>query len=61
MAELQLVLGSMERSDEYQRVLLELKGSGKNVQGEMVDRILDGGELHRDAILQMSAAAKGKS
>jgi hypothetical protein len=45
MSQLQLVLGSLERADEYQRVLTELKASGKNVQGEMVDRILDGGEL----------------
>lgn len=45
MSQLQLVLGSLERADEYQRVLTELKAGGKNVQGEMVDRILDGGEL----------------
>jgi len=43
----QLVLGSMERADEYQRLLTSLKesaGSQGKVQGEMVDRILDNGE-----------------
>ncbi|WWD20784.1 Fe-S cluster assembly protein DRE2 [Kwoniella shandongensis] len=39
----QVVLGSMQRAEEYQTLLTELKGvagAGK-VQGEMVDRILD--------------------
>ena len=45
MSELQLVLGSLERAAEYQQLVTDLKGDGKNVQGEMVDRILDGGEL----------------
>jgi hypothetical protein len=48
MSGLQLVLGSLERADEYQRVLLSLKADGKDVQGEMVDRILDGGEYLSD-------------
>ncbi|WWC92376.1 Fe-S cluster assembly protein DRE2 [Kwoniella dendrophila CBS 6074] len=37
----QVVVGSMERIQEYQNVLTELKNQGGNVQGEMVDRILD--------------------
>ncbi|WVQ86273.1 Fe-S cluster assembly protein DRE2 [Cryptococcus sp. DSM 104549] len=40
----QLVLGSMQRADEYQALLTQLKSSapaGAKVQGEMVDRILD--------------------
>ncbi|WVW80770.1 Fe-S cluster assembly protein DRE2 [Kwoniella bestiolae CBS 10118] len=37
----QVVLGSMQRIEEYQNVLIELKNQGGNVQGEMVDRILD--------------------
>lgn len=42
----QLVLGSLERAEEYQRILVELKANGSGqVQGEMIDRILDGGEL----------------
>ncbi|ORY31274.1 cytokine-induced anti-apoptosis inhibitor 1, Fe-S biogenesis-domain-containing protein [Naematelia encephala] len=39
----QVVLGSMERAEEYQQVLTDLKlnaGHG-HVQGEMVDRVLD--------------------
>lgn len=40
-----VVIGSLDRSDDYQRVLTELKGSGANVTGEMIDRILDNGEL----------------
>lgn len=47
MVSTQVVLGSMERLDEYQHVVTLLKentqGQG-TVQGEMVDRILDGGE-----------------
>jgi hypothetical protein len=42
----QVVLGSMERAEEYQRVLISLKesagGQGK-VQGEMIDRVLQNG------------------
>ena len=42
----QVVLGSMERVEEYQQVLISLKEkSGGEVRGEMIDRILDGGEL----------------
>ncbi|WVO17311.1 Fe-S cluster assembly protein DRE2 [Cryptococcus depauperatus] len=40
----QVVLGSMQRVEEYQKVLADLKSSiGENdrVQGEMIDRILD--------------------
>ncbi|WVQ95566.1 Fe-S cluster assembly protein DRE2 [Kwoniella sp. CBS 9459] len=37
----QVVLGSMQRAEDYQRILVELKSNGANVQGEMVDRILD--------------------
>ncbi|KAK8850602.1 Fe-S cluster assembly protein DRE2 [Kwoniella newhampshirensis] len=39
----QVVLGSMQRAEEYQTLLVELKGAagGGKVQGEMVDRILD--------------------
>jgi hypothetical protein len=43
----QVVLGSMERAEEYQRVLTQLKegaGAQGKVQGEMVDRVLDKGE-----------------
>ncbi|KLT44335.1 putative cytoplasm protein [Cutaneotrichosporon oleaginosum] len=36
-----VVIGSLERADDYQRVLTELKSSGANVTGEMLDRILD--------------------
>ena len=42
----QVVLGSMSRSEEYQQILLNLKESAKRggqVQGEMVDRLLDNG------------------
>ncbi|WWC72641.1 uncharacterized protein I206_106605 [Kwoniella pini CBS 10737] len=38
---MQVVVGSMERIQEYQSILTELKNRGGNVQGEMVDRILD--------------------
>lgn len=38
-----VVIGSLERGDDYQRVLSELKASGANVTGEMLDRILDNG------------------
>lgn len=43
----QVVLGSMERAEEYQRVLTQLKegaGAQGKVQGEMIDRVLDNGE-----------------
>lgn len=40
----QLVIGSLDRSDEYQRVLTELQSGGASTQGEMVDRLLDNGE-----------------
>jgi hypothetical protein len=43
----QVVLGSMERAEEYQQLLLSLQesaGAAGKVQGEMVDRILDNGE-----------------
>lgn len=40
----QVVLGSLERGDEYQRIVSGLKAQGGIVQGEMVDRVLDGGE-----------------
>ncbi|BEI84341.1 hypothetical protein CcaverHIS002_0409450 [Cutaneotrichosporon cavernicola] len=36
-----VVIGSLDRADDYQRILTELKGSGTNVTGEMLDRILD--------------------
>jgi len=45
-ASTQLVLGSMERGEEYQRLVTTLKEGGGVVQGEMVDRVLDGGELN---------------
>lgn len=45
----QLVLGSLERGEEYQRIVTELKSNGGIVQAEMVDRVLDGGELTRAA------------
>lgn len=44
----QVVLGSMSRADEYQNLVTSLKAEGGVVQGEMVDRILDGGEWLRD-------------
>lgn len=43
----QVVLGSMERAEEYQQLLLSLQesaGAAGKVQGEMVDRILDNGK-----------------
>lgn len=40
----QIVLGSLERADDYQRILSELKSVNDTVSGEMVDRILDNGE-----------------
>jgi len=41
----QVVIGSLARADDYQRILAELKASGSGpVTGEMVDRILDNGE-----------------
>lgn len=40
----QLVIGSLDRSDDYQRVLTELQSAGASVQAEMVDRLLDDGE-----------------
>jgi hypothetical protein len=42
---MQVVIGSMERAEEYGAKLTELKSNGGNVQGEMVDRILDKGKL----------------
>lgn len=39
----QVVLGSMERVEEYGSILTSLKANGGNVQGEMVDRVLGGG------------------
>ncbi len=45
---IQVVLGSMERAEEYQRVVTGLKesaaGSGGSVQAEMIDRVLDNGK-----------------
>jgi hypothetical protein len=41
----QVVIGSMERAEEYGAKLTELKSNGGNVQGEMVDRVLDKGKL----------------
>jgi hypothetical protein len=41
----QVVIGSMERAEEYGAKLTELKSNGGNVQGEMVDRVLDKGML----------------
>ena len=43
----QVVIGSMERAEEYGAKLTELKSNGGNVQGEMVDRVLDKGMLFR--------------
>lgn len=41
----QVVVGSLARSDDYQRILTQLKAIGDGpVTGEMVDRILDNGE-----------------
>lgn len=40
----QVVLGSMERAEEYGTILTTLKANGGDVQGEMVDRILGGGK-----------------
>lgn len=40
----QLVIGSLDRADQYQRVLTELQSAGASVTGEMVDRLLDNGE-----------------
>ncbi|RSH81117.1 electron carrier [Apiotrichum porosum] len=37
----QVVLGSLARANDYQRILTELKAGGAPVSGEMVDRILD--------------------
>ena len=34
----------MDRGEEYQRLVTTLKEGGGVVQGEMVDRVLDGGE-----------------
>lgn len=36
-----VVIGSLDRADDYQRILTELKSSGANASGEMLDRILD--------------------
>lgn len=40
----QVVIGSMGRAEEYGSILTELKSNGGNVQGEMVDRVLDRGK-----------------
>lgn len=40
----QVVLGSMDRAEEYGSILTSLKSNGGSVQGEMVDRVLGGGE-----------------
>lgn len=41
----QVVIGSLARADDYQRILADLKATGNGpVSGEMVDRILDNGE-----------------
>lgn len=40
----QVVLGSMEWAEEYQRVVTGLKESGGVVQAEMIDRVLDNGQ-----------------
>ena len=39
-----IVLGSMSRAEEYQSLLTSLKDQGGDVKGEMVDRVLDGGD-----------------
>lgn len=39
-----VVVGSLDRADDYQRILGELKAAQTNVSNEMVDRILDNGE-----------------
>ncbi|KAL1412645.1 electron carrier [Vanrija albida] len=36
-----VVVGSLDRADDYQRILGELKAAQANVSNEMVDRILD--------------------
>lgn len=44
----QVVLGSLDRGADYQRVLSGLQeatGTGARVQGEMVDRVLGNGEF----------------
>ena len=46
----QVVLGSMERAEEYAQILTNLKANGGDVQGEMVDRILGGGKSLLDTI-----------
>lgn len=40
----QVVLGSMERAEEYQQVVMGLKEAGGVVQAEMIDRVLDNGK-----------------
>jgi hypothetical protein len=47
---IQVVLGSMDRIEEYQQVLGDLKSTGGTVQGEMVDRVLDNGTMFSYAI-----------
>jgi hypothetical protein len=44
----QVVIGSMDRAEEYGSLLTELKSNGGNVQGEMVDRVLGKGKLGFD-------------
>lgn len=40
-----VILGSMERMDEYQSLLGGFRDKGEDVRGEMVDRVLQGGEF----------------
>lgn len=42
---MQVVIGSMDRAEEYGATMTELKSNGGNVQGEMLDRVLDKGKL----------------
>ena len=46
-SEMVVVLGSMSRAQEYQRLVTDLKGSGVSVKADMIDRVLDGGESAR--------------
>lgn len=50
----QVVLGSLARANDYQRILTELKAGGAPVSGEMVDRILDNGEHRAGCITVVS-------
>jgi hypothetical protein len=42
-----VVVGSMQRMEEYQELLGVLRGKGGEVRGEMVDRVVQGGECER--------------